>query len=434
MDRLRIGIDGYNLAMHRGTGVATYGRALADTLLEAGHSIEGVFGLNVGLRLAMREARFVEALHRHHPKPINRRDAARLMLKAAPPTLKARAFEVPLGDLIARGDFPQRLPSFSRLTSVADLFMVANRHFKLHGRFVTLEMENPPEIMHWTYPIPITLKGARNVYTLHDLVPLVLPHTTLDMKPNYRRLVQRCVDEAAHVCTVSEASKRDIVELLHARPDHVTNTYQTSPPPMMETSDKPFDGSLSGLKPGGYFLFFGAIEPKKNVGRLIEAYRSLKAETPLVIVGPRAWQSDAELAQLPVHGFLDGPVGERIVQIDFLPRMELLRLIRSARAVLFPSLYEGFGLPVLEALQLGAPVLTSTAGSLPEVAGDAAVLVDPLDVTAIADGIRALDGDAALRRRLMENAPRQAERFAPEPYLRRLETMYAHVMATTRPS
>jgi glycosyltransferase involved in cell wall biosynthesis len=433
LDRLRIGIDGYNLAMHRGTGVATYGRALADTLLEAGHSVEGVFGISVGRRAATREARFVEALGRHHPKPRNRGDAARLMLKAAPPALKARAFDVPLGELIAHGDFPQRLPTFSRLTSVADLFMVANRHFKLHGRFVTLEMENPPEIMHWTYPVPITLKGARNIYTLHDLVPLVLPHTTLDMKPNYRRLVQRCVDEAAHICTVSEASKRDIVELLHARADHVTNTYQTSLPPVVEASDLPLDGALSGLRPGGYFLFFGAIEPKKNVGRLIEAYRALKTETPLLIVGPRAWQSEAELAHLPAQGAIDGPVGERIVQIDFLPRPDLLRLISTARAVLFPSLYEGFGLPVLEALQLGAPVLTSTAGSLPEVAGDAAVLVDPLDVASIAAGMRALDGDKTLRRRLSEDGPRQAERFAPEPYLRRLEAMYAHVMATTRP-
>ncbi|WP_019832299.1 glycosyltransferase family 4 protein [Sphingomonas sp. PR090111-T3T-6A] len=433
MDRLRIGIDGYNLAMHRGTGVATYSRALADTLLEAGHGVEGVFGLSVGRSPATRETRFVEALRRHHPKPLNRRDAARLMLKAAAPALKARAFDVPLGGLIARADFPQRLPAFSRLTSVADLFMVANRHFKLHGRFVTLEMENPPEIMHWTYPVPITLKGARNIYTLHDLVPLVLPHTTLDMKPNYRRLVQRCVDEAAHVCTVSEASKHDIVELLHTRSDHVTNTYQTSLPPVVEASEEPFGGPLPGLRPGGYFLFFGAIEPKKNVGRLIEAYRSLRTGTPLVIVGPRAWQSEVELARLPAHGTLDGPAGERIVQIDFLPRAELLRLIRSARAVLFPSLYEGFGLPVLEALQLGAPVLTSTAGSLPEVAGDTAVLVNPLDVAAIAEGMRALDSDETLRRRLSEDGPRQAERFAPEPYLRRLEAMYAHVMATTRP-
>ena len=433
MDRLRIGIDGYNLAMHRGTGVATYGYSLATTLAEAGHSVEGLFGLEVGRNPATREARFVEALRRHQLKARNRRDAARLVLKAAPPSLKARAHDVPPGDLLARGDFPQRLPPFSRLASAADLFMVANRHFKLHRRFVMLEMEDPPEIMHWTYPVPVTLKGARNIYTLHDLVPLLLPHTTLDMKPNYRRLVQRCVDEGAHICTVSEASRRDIVALLHANPEHVTNTYQTSLAPAVEPSGDAFAGPLAGLTSGGYFLFFGAIEPKKNVGRLIDAYRSLETETPLLIVGPRAWQSETELARLPAHGALDGPVGERIVQIDFLPRPALLQLIRSARAVLFPSLYEGFGLPVLEALQLGAPVLTSTAGSLPEVAGDAAVLVDPLDVASIADGMRALDHDDALRRRLADEGPRQAERFAPGPYLRRLEAMYAHVMATARP-
>ena len=96
---------------------------------------------------------------------------------------------------------------------------------------------------------------------------------------------------------------------------------------------------------------------------------------------------------------------------------------------MFPSIYEGFGLPVLEAMQLGTPVLTSSTSALAEVAGDAALLVDPYDTRAIADGLRAIDGDAALRARLGAAGPAQAARFSGEHYAARLEAMYARVLA-----
>jgi len=191
---------------------------------------------------------------------------------------------------------------------------------------------------------------------------------------------------------------------------------------------------IFGLTAGRYFLFFGAIEPKKNLGRLIEAYLSIQSETPLVIVGATAWQSDDELRLLPkgdsaanVYG---RNVAQRIIRLDFLPRGLLLRLIRGARAVLFPSIYEGFGLPVLEAMQLATPVLTSCTSSLPEVAGTAARFVDPYDIASISEGLLDIDGDAALRARLIEEGPVRAAFFSEERYRTRLDDMYARVMAT----
>ncbi len=113
--------------------------------------------------------------------------------------------------------------------------------------------------------------------------------------------------------------------------------------------------------------------------------------------------------------------------LDYAPFRLLVNLIRGARAVLFPSLYEGFGLPALEAMLLGTPVVTSNTASMPEVVGDAALTVDPYDVSALVRAIQAVDGDAELRARLAAAGPRRAAQFSPERYAARLEALYARL-------
>jgi glycosyltransferase involved in cell wall biosynthesis len=115
------------------------------------------------------------------------------------------------------------------------------------------------------------------------------------------------------------------------------------------------------------------------------------------------------------------------MMLDYVPFRLLVNLIRGARAVLFPSLYEGFGLPALESMLLGTPVITSNTASMPEVVGDAAIKVDPYDVSALVQAIQALDRDATLRARLAEAGPRQAALFSPERYAARLEALYARL-------
>jgi glycosyltransferase involved in cell wall biosynthesis len=124
-----------------------------------------------------------------------------------------------------------------------------------------------------------------------------------------------------------------------------------------------------------------------------------------------------------------GAGARRIVQLDYLPRRLLMKLAAAAKAVLFPSLYEGFGLPVLEAMQLGTPVVTSIMGSLPEVAGDSALLVDAYDVPALAEAIRRIDTDPALRARLSAAGRRQAARFSLDRHRRALHDVYTRVLA-----
>jgi len=193
--------------------------------------------------------------------------------------------------------------------------------------------------------------------------------------------------------------------------------------------------NIFGLPHRGYFLHFGAIEPKKNIGRLIEAYLSTGISAPLVLTGGRGWQAQEELRLLVPDDEADTAHGrrmaERVRRLEHLSRPLLAKLIRGARGVLFPSIWEGFGLPVLEAMQLGTPVLTSNQGALAEIAGDAGLLVDPYDVAAIAAGIRALDEDAALRGRLAAAGPAAAARFSGQAYADRLEAMYARAVRAT---
>ncbi|HEX8389519.1 MAG TPA: glycosyltransferase family 1 protein [Sphingomonas sp.] len=439
MSDLSVGIDGYNLAMPHGTGVATYGFALTETLRAMGRQTLGVFGVPVGMRPELREILFYEAMVRE-ATPSKLPAPLRYAAQRIGGYRTARGHEVPDTGLVERRYFRSRLPRFDRIVSAANLFERADRHFARTWRFTRLVVPDPPAVMHWTYPVPIRLEGARNVYTLHDLVPLKLPYATLDRKRSYYRLVERCVREGDHICTVSESSRRDIADLFAVDPDRITNTYQTAPslPQGFDRTRVDADvASLFGLKPRGYLLYFGAIEPKKNVARMVEAHLSSQLDMPLVLVGARAWQSEGDLqlvtSGLAASGSAFGRrVADRVVRLDYLPRSLLLQLVSGARAVVFPSLYEGFGLPVLEAMQLGTPVLTANTGSLPEVAGNAAALVDPYDTRAIADAMVRLGRDDAWCAELARRGFAQAANFTPDRYRERLDGMYDAVLRRPR--
>ncbi|QTH19558.1 glycosyltransferase family 4 protein [Rhizorhabdus wittichii] len=439
MTRLTIGIDGFNLAMPRGTGVATYGLGLAEAVAALGHATLGVFGIDVGDRADSRELLFYDRIGKERAPETRKQHRRRLRRETFRSFLPAHAHEVPVTDAVEKQAFAGRLPRFDRLVSSPALFDVADRRLRRAGTFLTLRMPDPPAIMHWTYPVPIRLEGARNVYTLHDLVPLKLPYTTLDDKRHYRRLIELCVTEGDHICTVSESSRADILALFPGvAPDKVTNSYQTAPVPAELLARDPAEDAgvvegLFGLKRRGYFLFFGALDPKKNLARIIEAYLTSRSETPLVIVGARHWGTEQEARifgdQKKGVSLYGEAAAKGLVQLDYLPREMLLRLVRGAKAVMFPSLYEGFGLPALEAIRLGTPVISSTISSLPEVVGDAGLLVDPYDAGAIAGAMRALDEDPALAARLSAAAPAQAARFSDEAYRARLAAMYERVLS-----
>jgi glycosyltransferase involved in cell wall biosynthesis len=324
--------------------------------------------------------------------------------------------------------------------NVPGLFELGFTKLARRRTFLKVRMKNPPKIMHWTFPLPIKVIGAKNIYTLHDLVPLRLPYTTLDNKRDYVRLVKACIKYGDHICTVSETSKKDIINIFNVKEKDITNTFQAvTIPDKYRCKDEALvceevRGTF-GVEYKEYFLFFGSIEPKKNLGRLIEAYLAAEVDTPLVIIGAQAWQSEQELRLLNDDRVTYyQQVGDRwikkkkIMLLPYAPFPLLVSMIRGAKAVLFPSLYEGFGLPILEAMLLGTPVLTSLEGSTPEVAGDAAAMVDPYNVRDIVAGIKALDSNAELRAELSVRGRIQAEKYNAKNYINLLNTMYNKII------
>lgn len=427
-------IDGHNLAIPTGSGIATYGRTLLDGLGAvgiSGHLLHAPLSPIPDSPL-LREVMVGDARWRQLAALATPRSNRRI--QAALARFGRTAHHVtPTGATL--------WPAHGETLAVdaywlsQDLFRIANRAFSNDRVITPLRFEHShkaPDAMHWTYPTPVKALSTPNIYTIHDLIPLKLPHTTLDDKGRFLDLCRRIVRDADHIVTVSETTRVDVIQMLGADERKVTTTWQSADLPVSVTSRSENEvareiDTIFGLPWKGYFVHFGAIEPKKNLGRLVEAYLRSGSETPLIVVGGKAWMDEQESGFLTelIAGNLGA--GKRMRKYDYLPRSILLDLVRGARATLFPSLYEGFGLPVLESMMLGTPVMASKAGSLPEIAGDAALLVDPYDIDDMARTLRVLDNDADVRDSLsLHGAVRSAE-FSPVAYAGRLKRLYQDI-------
>lgn len=427
-------VDGYNLALAKGSGIATYGRNLLSTLGQIGFEGQVLYGPRAARSASniLNETALVDA-----DRPGRKLKKFDRFLRTLTSRNGRTAWPIhSSGEVV----WPSRgggRPEASAFWAAQDLFQIANRSFDAYRKETPVRFDasggvRAPDVMHWTATIPLHARGIPNVYTIHDLIPLRLPHTTLDDKPGYMALCQAIAKRADHIAVVSETTRQDVIRLLGVSEDRVTNTYQAVHLPTALTSRSQADVTteLEGVFNLGwkdYFLHFGAVEPKKNLGRIVEAYLASGLTTPLVIVGGRAWLDEGETALLNQVMRDGGPSAERIRRYEYMPFSLLVSLIRGAKATLFPSLYEGFGLPVLESMALSTAVLTSTGGSLPEVAGDAAISVDPYDVQAMTRGLRALDADEGLRNDLVHRGLAQAGRFSVAAYEDRLKTLYGRV-------
>ena len=280
-------------------------------------------------------------------------------------------------------------------------------------------------LVHVQYLAPLSLP-CPYLTTIHDVVWRALPHTF----PRRDRLVMRAlmpttVRHARRVITGTQAARRDIARFLPVAKRRVIVTPYAIDPVFsqpVQPEEVARVRAKYGLADVPYLLSVGVLQPRKNVPRLIEAFQEFQRRHPdaphkLAIVGKHGW-GDATLR-------LNSP---GIVTTGYVPDEELPALYAGAEVFCYPSLYEGFGLPVLEAMACGAPVLTSNVSCLPEVAGGAAHLVNPYSVTAIADGLEQLLGDLTLRDELRHKGQARAAQFTPQRQARATCEVYQSVL------
>lgn len=280
--------------------------------------------------------------------------------------------------------------------------------------FLTYELrQHPVDVLHVQYtappfcPIPV-------VATIHDLAFEHLPETftrrgSLQLKLTVRRTAQK----AARIATVSEYSRQDLLRTYKLPPEKVAVTYNGVEPhftPQAQFNEVAEIKQQFGIA-RDYLLAVGSLQPRKNLVRLIRAYAKLRAESEsfspqLVIVGRKLWLAEEIFAEVRRQRW-----AEDVILTGYVSDNDLPKLYRQATAFVYPSLFEGFGLPPVEAMACGTPVITSDVSSLPEVTGRAALLIDPKNQTSIESALLQIMRDQELRAEMRERGIEQAKKF-----------------------
>ncbi|WP_006787673.1 glycosyltransferase family 4 protein [Thiorhodospira sibirica] len=270
------------------------------------------------------------------------------------------------------------------------------------------------DLVHATdHHIP-RLRGLPLIATVMDTIPITHPHWAFAKHARLKaQLFRKVLHWADHIITISAHSRADLITHADIAPERITviplgvEAQEFAPLP---TRQREHILSRYHLQPG-YFLFVGTLQPRKNLERLLAAHARLdqaaRRRHPLIIVGQPGWCMRAfidTLKQAARH--------EPVRWLEYVPRADLMVLYQGAQALVHPSLYEGFGLTILEGFASGIPVITANTTALPEVAGDAACLVDPYDVDAIAQAMQQIIDDPALRAHLIQAGQNRVGQFS----------------------
>ena len=263
----------------------------------------------------------------------------------------------------------------------------------------------PAHVLPLHCPVPAAV-------TVHDLGY----HYHPEAHPLFQRkylawTTRRHIRVANHVIVDSAATRADLVQHYQADPARISVVHLGRNPDLqrVESLDLIAQVKEKYRLNGPYLLYIGTLQPRKNLLRLVTAFQQVAQNHPvkLVLAGGKGWLYDDIFARIQALG-----LGERVLLPGYIAEEDKAALISGATVYVFPSLYEGFGLPLLEAMACGTPVLTSNVSSLPEIAGDAALLIDPLDVAAITAGLNRLLSELSLRQTLIDRGYRRVQEFS----------------------
>ncbi len=302
-----------------------------------------------------------------------------------------------------------------------------------HHRFerIAMSAELAPyalDVLHSPDFIPPAIVRCPTVITVHDLAFLLYPRFLTRDSARYYGQVDIAARSADHIIAVSDSTKRDTIRLLGVPEEKITVIHEAANPLFRPIKDQ---DSLKRVTaqynlPDEFILFVGTIEPRKNIPALLRAFRRLrdnyKSRAKLVIAGNRGWlveEVDAVIQQLEL--------GDSVCCLGGIPNEELVYLYNAARVFVLPSFYEGFGLPPLEAMACGTPVIVSNSSSLPEVVGDAGWLVNPDDVEGLTVALYRILADEGLRNEMSAKGVKRAAIFSWERAARETLAVYRKV-------
>jgi glycosyltransferase involved in cell wall biosynthesis len=303
-----------------------------------------------------------------------------------------------------------REPPAEGAFSGAELCHIPFPRLWTHLRLSWEMVRRPPDVLFVPAHVLPLIRPRVSLVTIHDLGYLHFPGAHPRLQRLYLDLSTRwSVRMATHVIAVSEATKADLVSYYRTPPDKITVAYHG------------YDETLAPVRgparieaakaryaiAGDYFLYLGTLQPRKNLARVIDAFASVESDAALVLAGKRGWLYDDLFDRVRRLG-----LENRVLFPGYIHDEDKAALLSGALAFVLPSLYEGFGLPVLEAQACGCPVITSTTSSLPEVAGRAALLADPQDSAAITAAMQRVATDPTLRETLAERGLINVRRFS----------------------
>ncbi len=300
-------------------------------------------------------------------------------------------------------------------------------HHRLESYFLALELlPLGLDVLHSPDFIPPRKSRYKCVITVHDLNFLVYPHFLTSEAARYYGQIDQAVRRADRIIAVSESTRRDIVRLIGAPQSKISVIYEGANPIFRPLSNKEDMRESLRRKYGidrDFILFVSTIEPRKNIPTLLLAFRQLlddyHLDVNLVLAGRKGWRIEEvfdTIEQLKLE--------DRAFCLGRVPTADLVWLYNTARVFAFPSFYEGFGLPPLEAMACGTPVVVSNVSSLPEVVGDAGLLIDPQEVDELTVALWRLMSDEELRKDLTERGLLRARSFSYEKMARETLAVY----------
>lgn len=292
-----------------------------------------------------------------------------------------------------------------------------------------LLQENNVDLLHSPhYTMPLAAHTKR-VVTYHDLTFFILPQVHQPIKTAFFRIMMTLTKKNAdHIITDSESTRQDAIRLLGIDPSKISSVLLAA-----NSVFKPIENEVAssrlqkyGLNVNRYICYVGVIEPRKNVDLLIEAYARIAdqfQDIPLVIVGKQGWQYNRVFRKVNDLGLND-----RVRFLGHICMDDLVAIYSGASVFVYPSQYEGFGLPVLEAMQCGAPVITTNVSSMPEVSGGAAILIDPDNIDALSTAMADVLKNATLASRLSNSGLERAKSFSWSKTARETIHIYESVL------